>query len=149
LHPWATIEGRVLASRRASPRADDKGSHDRAFRPDPRATIVELHAHPRSMGVGQRPSATSATTGAELAMTTPHRDLNAPTTDALRLAAARAELADACDGWRLRHRCVDADGTQLRDPHPECLAVQYRYVLVLIEHGLVSPRARPGSPDRV
>jgi hypothetical protein len=48
-------------------------------------------------------------------------------------------LADACDGWRLRRRCVDAGGRQLRDPHPQCLEAQHRYVLALLEHRLSPP----------
>jgi hypothetical protein len=51
--------------------------------------------------------------------------------------AAEAELAGACAGWRSHQRCVDENNRQLRDPHPACLAAQHRYVVFLIDHGLI------------
>jgi len=53
------------------------------------------------------------------------------------LPAAAAELAGACSGWRRHQRCVDENNRQLRDPHPACLAAQHRYVVFLIDHGLI------------
>jgi hypothetical protein len=50
-----------------------------------------------------------------------------------------ARLADACEGWRVRRRCTDASGRQLRDPHPQCLEAQHQYVIALLERGLALP----------
>ena len=57
------------------------------------------------------------------------------------LSIAEAELAGACAGWRLHQRCVDEHDRQLRDPHPACLAAQHRYMVFLIDHGLIGRSA--------
>jgi hypothetical protein len=49
---------------------------------------------------------------------------------------AREALLVACDGWRERRRCTAPDGTRIRNPHPECLAAQYRHEVILLEHGI-------------
>ena len=49
---------------------------------------------------------------------------------------ARAALLVACDGWRQWRRCTDPDGSRVAHPHPECLAAQYRYELILLENGI-------------
>jgi hypothetical protein len=49
---------------------------------------------------------------------------------------ARAALLVACDGWRNWRRCTDPDGSRVAHPHPECLAAQYRYELILLENGI-------------
>lgn len=49
---------------------------------------------------------------------------------------ARAALLVACDGWRQWRRCTDPDGLRVAHPHPECLAAQYRYELILLENGI-------------
>lgn len=58
------------------------------------------------------------------------------------LSAATAELAGACAGWRRHQRCVDENNRQLRDPHPACLAAQHRYMVFLIDHGLIGRDGR-------
>jgi hypothetical protein len=32
---------------------------------------------------------------------------------------------------------VDENGRRLQDPHPACLAAQHRYLVYLIDHGLL------------
>jgi hypothetical protein len=49
---------------------------------------------------------------------------------------AREALLVACDGWRERGRCTAPDGTRVRNPHPECLAAQYRHEVILLENGI-------------
>jgi hypothetical protein len=49
---------------------------------------------------------------------------------------AREALLVACDGWRERRRCSAPDGTRIRNPHPECLAAQYRHEVILLENGI-------------
>jgi hypothetical protein len=61
-------------------------------------------------------------------------DVDAPT--AAIKERARAALLVACDGWRKWRRCTDPDGTRVAHPHPECLAAQYRYELILLENGI-------------
>lgn len=51
-------------------------------------------------------------------------------------AEADAALQAACPGWRRDHRCVDENGHQLANPHPECLAAEQRYRVILIEHDI-------------
>jgi hypothetical protein len=61
-------------------------------------------------------------------------DADAPTA-AIR-ERARAALQVACQGWREWRRCTAPDGTRVAHPHPECLAAQYRYELILLENGI-------------
>ena len=49
---------------------------------------------------------------------------------------ARNALLVACDGWRERRRCTAPDGTRVRNPHPECLAAQYRHEVIRLENGI-------------
>lgn len=65
-----------------------------------------------------------------------HFDLSETTKHEL-LARAANELHSACAGWRLRQRCVDEHDRQVFNPHPECLAAQQRYVVFLLNHGLI------------
>lgn len=68
----------------------------------------------------------------------PHVDHGASDIAALR-AAAVAELAAACDGWRRERRCTDPIGRREPHPHPECLLAQYHHDRHLLEHGLLVP----------
>ena len=61
-----------------------------------------------------------------------------PPSDSAMFLAAERELAGACVGWRRHQRCVDEDDRQLPDPHPACLAAHRRYLVFLIDHGLLS-----------
>ena len=61
-------------------------------------------------------------------------DVDAPTA-AIRARAEQALLV-ACEGWRAWRRCTAPDGTRVAHPHPECLAAQYRYELILLENGI-------------
>ena len=49
---------------------------------------------------------------------------------------ARTALLAACEGWRAWRRCTGPDGSRVAHPHPECLAAQYRYELILLENGV-------------
>jgi len=49
---------------------------------------------------------------------------------------ARTALLAACEGWREWRRCTAPDGSRVAHPHPECLAAQYRYELILLENGI-------------
>ena len=61
-------------------------------------------------------------------------EVDAPTA-AIRERARTALLA-ACEGWRQWRRCTAPDGSRVAHPHPECLAAQYRYELILLENGI-------------
>jgi hypothetical protein len=85
---------------------------------------------------GQRP-----TSGAEHVLHHVHDDPSVVADDVEGRTAAIRErahqaLLEACHGWRERRRCTAPDGTRVRNPHPECLAAQYRHEVILLENGI-------------
>jgi hypothetical protein len=52
------------------------------------------------------------------------------------MALADEAMEAACAGWRRDRRCVDDSGSRLANPHPQCLHARYRYLVILLQHGL-------------